>query len=282
MSIIRTKGTRKILLLVAATIVILWTVYPFWWSLICSLKYPKDIFTISYIPFLQFEPTLRNWVNEFIRFREIRGGLANSVIVATTSSLIALLLGTMAGYALARFRFQKMKNRDLALWFLSQRVFPPIVIIIPYFIMMKTFHLLDTRLALIFAYTTFNLPFSILIMREIFKELPEELEEAALVDGTSLFGAFLRIALPLSIPGVVTTTIICFAFSWNEFLFALILTYQNAVTIPVSIAGTEHMQGVEFWCLATRILVAVIPPVVLALFIQKYLVRGLTFGALKG
>jgi multiple sugar transport system permease protein len=232
---------------------------------------------------LDFKPTMYNWYNEYIqRGREIRSSLLNSLIIAGGAVLIAVFLGTLAGYGLARFRFRRWKNRDMTLWFLSQRFLPPMATVIPFFIVMKSLKLLDTHWALIMTNATFTMPFAVLILRDVFKELPVELEESAWVDGASRFGAFIRIALPLAAPAISVAAVICFAFSWNEFLFALILTYKKATPVTVLIAGVEHTQGVQFWFIATRLLSAILPPAILALAAQRYIVRGLTFGAVKG
>jgi multiple sugar transport system permease protein len=274
-------GTVGTILLI--TLFAIWAAFPFYWALVTSIKQRLETFTVSYIsiPFLQFTPTLQNWREE-LGVPEMQKALVNSIVVSTTSTLLALLLGTMAGYALARFSFYRIKNKDITVWFLSQRVLPPVVVVIPLFLMMKTANLLDTRLALILIYTTTNLPFAVVIMRQIFKELPEELEEAALVDGYSWFGAFFRIAIPLAAPALASTALICLAFAWNEFLFALILSSRDAVTMPVIIAGAEHARGVQFWFIATRSIIAMGPPTILALLAQRFIVRGLTFGAVKG
>ncbi len=274
----------KVLLWVVIIIATCWALFPFYWAIVTSLKEPGVIMTRpSLIPFLQFKPTLLNWEREFSsRGREIFGALTNSLIIAGGATIIATFLGTMAGYGLARFRFHRWQNKDMTLWFLSQRFLPPVTTVIPFFIVMKTINLLDTHWALIMANATFTLPFAVLIMRDVFKELPEELEESALVDGCSRFGAFWRIALPLAAPAAAAAAIICFAFAWNEFLFALILTYQKASPITIVIAGVEHTQGVQFWFVATRLLTAILPPALLALLAQRYIVRGLTFGAVKG
>ena len=269
---------------IVITIAVCWAFFPFYWAIITSFKPPGVILTKpSLVPFLQFKPTLLNWYNEYVtRGREIVGALVNSLIIAGGATLVAVALGTMAGYGLARFRFNRWKNKDMTLWFLSQRFLPPMATAIPFFILMKTFKLLDTRLSLILTNATFTLPFAVLIMRDVFKELPIELEESALVDGASRFGAFLRIALPLAAPAITISAVICFAFSWNEFLFGLILTYQRAQPITVIIAGVEHTQGIQFWFVATRLLAAILPPAILTLTVQRYIVRGLTFGAVKG
>ncbi|WP_304171133.1 carbohydrate ABC transporter permease [Limnochorda pilosa] len=267
----------------AMILVGIWLILPFYWAIITSLKRPADVFKLSVIPFLQFDPTLANWRNELVlRRTEILSGLSTSFIVAVSTAVIALAIGTLAGYALARFKYQRWKNKDIALWILSQRFLPPAATVIPFFLMFKQFGLLDTRLALILVNTTFTIPFAVLILRDAFRELPIELEEAAQVDGCSPFQSFTRIALPLVAPALVSAGIIMFAFTWNEFLFAFILTYSKATPITVIISGTSDTTGVQFWYVSTRMLMAILPPALLTLTVQRYIVRGLTFGAVKG
>lgn len=264
-------------------IVTLWVIFPLYWALITSFKIPYDALRLSFIPFLQFQPTLANWQEELgLAGREIGRGMLNSFLIASGATLIACSLGTLAGYGLARFRYHPWRNRDMAIWFLSQRFLPPVATVIPFYLVMRSLNLLDTQIALILANATFTMPFAVLIMRDMFKELPEELEEAALVDGCSPLGAFWRVALPLASPALVAAAIIAFAFSWNEFLFALVLTFKKATPMTVIIAGVEHARGIQFWYVATRLLMAIIPPALLALLVQRYIVRGLTFGAVKG
>ena len=281
----RLRRTLKDILLWAVIIVATaWVVFPFYWAIITSFKEPAVILSKpSLIPFLQFKPTLINWQLEFTnRWPEISRALTNSIIISLGATAVAIALGTLAGYGLARFRFYGWKNKDITMWFLSQRFLPPMVTVIPFFLVMQFLDLLDTRMALILANATFTMPFAVLIMRDVFKDMPIEMEESAWVDGASRIQSFLRIALPLSAPAVAATAVICFAFSWNEFIFALILTLRNAQPITVIIAGVSHTQGIQFWFVATRLLVAIIPPTLLALTAQRYIVRGLTFGAVKG
>lgn len=267
----------------ALILIAVWAIFPVYWAVVVSVKPRIETFSVTYlsIPFLQFKPTLQNWIED-LQLPEIRRATLNSVVVSTSSSLLAMFLGTMAGYALARFEFQRIKNRDLTMWFLSQRILPPVVVVIPFFLIMQALRLLDTSLALILVYTTFNLPFAVVIMRQMFKEIPDEIEEAALVDGCTYFSAFFRVALPLSAPALVATFIICMSFAWNELLFALMLSQKNAVTLPVFIAGSQQSRGVFFWFAATRSLIAALPPAALALLVQPFIVRGLTLGAVKG
>jgi multiple sugar transport system permease protein len=282
-----TKTRRQlsnILIWVIILVATAWVLAPFYWAISTSFKEHLAIVSQSaFVPWLQYEPTLVNWEREISsRGPELIKGMTNSMIISIGATVISVSLGTLAGYGLARYRFHRWRNRDMTLWFLSQRFLPPIVTVIPFFLVMKTFNLLDTQLALILANATFTMPFSVLIMRDAFKELPVELEESALVDGCSPLQAFQRIALPLAAPAVVAAAIISFAFAWNEFLFALILTYEKATPMTVLIAGVEHTQGVQFEQVATRLLIAMLPPVILVLLVQRWIVRGLTFGAVKG
>jgi multiple sugar transport system permease protein len=275
---------RNIILWAVIIIVTAWVVFPFYWAIITSFKPPGVIMTKpSLVPFLQYQPTLYNWELEFTqRWREIGRGMGNSLIISIGATALAITLGTLAGYGLARFRFYRWTNKDMTLWFLSQRFLPPMVTVIPFFLLIKFLGLLDTQLALILVNATFTMPFAVLIMRDVFKDLPEEMEESAWVDGASRFQSFWHIALPLAAPAMAAAAVICFAFSWNEFIFALFMTTKKAQPITVVIAGVEHTQGIQFWFVATRLLFAIIPPTILALTAQRYIVRGLTFGAVKG
>ena len=257
--------------------------FPFYWSLSTSLRNPLDTFTVSGfgIPYLNFEPTLNNWIDQ-LRHGEAQRALANSTIIAVAASLLAILLGTPAAYALARFHFRRPGNQDLTIWFLSQRVLPPVATVIPFYLVMRSLNLLDTHLALILINATFVLPFVVVIMRQTFLDLPSELEEAAMVDGASYLGAFMKVALPLSTPAMAATGLIIFSFAWNEFLFAITIAGTNAKTIPVHMAGAVDTRGVQFWFMTVRSMIAMIPPVLVALIAQRYIVRGLTFGAVKG
>ena len=274
---------QRILIGIAIALCMAWAIFPFYWAITTSLRKPAETFTVAglAIPFVQFKPTLENWAAE-LKVPENLKAMKNSVIIALTSAIFATALGTMAGYGLARFQFYKIKNADITIWFLSQRVLPPVVVAIPFFLLARQFQALDKVSTLIVLNTTFNLPFAVIIMNQLFKELPIELEQAAMVDGYSRIGAFFKVALPLSTPGLVATGIICLAFAWNEFMFALIMAQRNAITLPYIISGASDTRGIQFWFIATRALMAMVPPTILALTVQKFIVRGLTFGAVKG
>jgi multiple sugar transport system permease protein len=262
-------------------IAIVWVLFPFYWAFLNSIKKPADTFTNTYIPFLQFQPTLEHWITE-LSTPEIRRALLNSTIISLGGATLSVALGTLAAYALARFRYRRMDNGSITTWFLSQRILPPVVVVIPFFLIMRQLQMLDNVFALMLLNATFTLAFPVIILSQMFRELPRELEEAAYVDGASTLQAFVRVALPLVLPGLVATWIICMAFSWNEFLFALSLTTKSAIPMPVIIAGAEHTRGVQFWFVGVRVMLTMLPPVILALLAQRYIIRGLTLGAVKG
>ena len=255
--------------------------FPLYWAISTSLRNPADTFTVTGlgIPFVHFKPTLDNFRTELSTPEGFRA-LRTSLFFSISATVLALGLGMPAAYALARFRF--WSNADITVWFLSQRVLPPVATLIPFYIVFRNIGLLDTPYALILVNTTFVLPFVVVIMRQTFLDLPVELEEAALVDGASVFGAFMRVALPLAAPAAAATAMIIFAFTWNEFLFSSSLGITQTKMMPAHMAGAVDTRGVQFWFMATRALIAMIPPVLLALLAQRYIVRGLTLGAVKG
>jgi len=271
--------TYFILALIVAGI----TFLPFYWAISLSIRNPIEAFTVTglAIPFIQYKPTLENWKEE-LATGETQKSLLNSAIIAICTSIAVIILGTPAAYAIARFRFRKPSNSNIIVWFLSQRVLPPAATVIPFFLIMIFFKLLDTRLALIMVNTTFNLPFVVVLMRQAFLDLPIELEEAALVDGAGFFTIFWKISLRLAAPSLVAAVLIVFAFTWNEFLFALTIGTIHVRTIPVLMSGAVDTRGIQFWFVAVRMLIAASPPVILALFAQRFIVRGLSFGAVKG
>lgn len=276
-----TNPLVQALLVVLAITVALIFFFPLFWAISTSLRNPADTFTVTGIgiPFLQFEPTLQNFVTE-LSTPEGWKALWTSMIVSSSATALALVLGVPAAYALARFKF--FSNADITIWFLSQRVLPPVATLLPFYLIFREVGLLDTPLALILVNATFILPFVVVIIRQTFIDLPVELEEAALVDGASHFYAFTLIAVPLAMPAIVATGLIIFSFAWNEFLFAISLGITETKTMPAHMAGAVDTRGVQFWFMATRALIAMVPPVVLALFAQRYIVRGLTLGAVKG
>lgn len=277
---LRPKHISKLCTFALALTVTAVVFLPFYWAVTLSVQEAHSVPRLA-VPFVQYEPTLETWKTE-LATGETQKALLNSSVVALFTAVVVLVLGTPAAYALARFRFRRPSNADITIWFLSQRVLPPVATVIPLLLLIRWLGLGDTRAGLVLANVTFTLPLVVVIMRQAFLDLPTELEEAAMVDGAGHFHIFLRICLPLAAPSLVAALLIVIAFTWNEFLFALMMYFVNAKTIPVHMAGAVDTRGVQFWFLAVRALIAMTPPVILALLVQRYIVRGLTFGAVKG
>src|ERR671914_1134616 len=279
------NGTRSPLKSVAigliVVVLLIWTLFPFYWAFISSIKNPADNYGNKWLPFISFVPTLQPW-RELWSIREIRDSMVNSAIVSIGASTIAVILGTLAAYGIARFRFFRPRNGSLTTWFLSQRVLPPVIFVTPYFLIFLQLGLLDSLWGLILVNATFNLAFPVIILTQMFREVPVELEEAAQVDGESRLGIFLKIAVPLVLPGLVVSWVLCLAFSWNEFLFGFSMTQNEARVMPVYLAGGDQTRGVNFQAIGTRMLLTASVPLVAALLAQRYIVRGLSLGAVKG
>lgn len=274
------------ILLFAWTIVAL---FPLYWLLITSFKQPIAVFQgPKYLPWIDFKPTLNAW--KFLLTGPSHAAVLrdwrNSAIEAITSAVLAVSIGSMAGYALTRFqyhiRFLKWKNSDIAFWIISQRMLPPVVVVLPFLIMYRFVGLVDTYLGMILAYTVFNLPFAVWIMRDFFATLPVDLEESALIEGASRFKAFRLIVIPLAAPGLVATFLFCMMFAWNDYLFALMLTFSRASTLPMYIAGEgTQSYGPQWWYLSALSLMAVVPMMIVAVFVERFISRGLVVGAIK-
>jgi multiple sugar transport system permease protein len=257
-------------------VVILVCVFPFYWMVSTSFKEQAAI--LSPAPQFFFQPTLGNYTRAFEKF-DIGASLVNSLIVALSTTAISLVLGAPAAYAIARFDFKG--KRDLWFWFISNRMISPIVVALPFFLIARQFRLLDTQLVLILIYLTFNVPIVVWICADQFRNIPKELDEAATLEGYNSFAIFWRIALPLAAPGIAVSAIFSFIFSWNELLYALVLTRSNAKTAPV--VATSFLSGYELpWgqIMATGTLVA-LPVIIFSIIVSRQLVRGLTMGAIK-
>ena len=258
----------------AATVALLLLVmFPFVWLIQMSLRPNDDVFGYT----LAFAPTFDHyralWTGNF------PGSFVNSVVVSVSSTALALLLGVPAAYALSRARFRH--RRRIALWVLASRMAPPIAFTIPFFLAYREVGLLDTRLGLVIVYLTFNLALVIWMMRTFFEGVPRALEEAAWIDGCGVWQAFLKVALPLSAPGLAATAVLCFILSWNDFFFALVLTRTNASTAPVAIVGFIQYTGWEWGKIAAAGTLVMLPVVVFSLLVRNYLVHGLTAGGTK-
>jgi multiple sugar transport system permease protein len=269
-------GLGGILHFLALLLVIVICVFPFYWMVTTSLKQQNVI--LASTPQFLFQPTLENYVRAFSKF-DILKSLQNSLFVALMTVGFSLLLGTPAAYAIARFDFKGKK--DIWFWFISNRMLSPIVVALPFFLIARNFRLLDTPWALILIYLTFNVPIVVWICADQFRNIPKELDEAATLEGYNSLAIFWKIALPLATPGIAVSAIFSFIFSWNELLYALILTRSEAKTAPV--VATSFMSGYELpWgqIMATGTLVA-LPVIVFSMIVSRQLVRGLTAGAIK-
>lgn len=242
-----------------------------------SFKTPADIFTRE--PSLFFTPTIENYLKVFGQL-DFAENLINSAIVGVGSTALSLVLGIPFAYALARL---PIRGREWwARGILFSRMVPAVALVVPMFVIFQQLHLTGSYLALILAHTSFNLPIVIWMMRSFFEDLPIELEEAAMTDGTSRIGAFLRVALPLSTPGIAATAVLCILFSWNEFLFALVLSGSSTKTVPIGVSSFIGTVSVDWGGSSAAAIVALIPIFILGLAAQRFLVRGLTFGGVKG
>jgi multiple sugar transport system permease protein len=207
----------------------------------------------------------------------------NSLITSVGASALAIVIGSLAAYGLTRFRyrFMWMKNEDISFFFLSQLILPPVVLALPFLALYKGLSLLDTRVGLILLYTLMVLPIVIWIMRDQFNSIPVELEEAALVDGLSVWGAFFQIVLPIALPGMVAAFILSMVLCWNEYFFAALLTSTNANTIPVMVASQTGSQGINWWSMAALSTAAIAPLAIIGILLERYLIKGMTAGAVK-
>ncbi len=313
-----------------------WTLivlFPLYWVLVTSFKMEIEVDSGPYyLPFVDFTPTLQAWKFMLLQNNTLRP-YVNSVVVSLASTLLALLIGSLAAYALVRIRFQvklaavvtfivllaaviiavaalgvpwqaalaaatalfvlalatfvrhfrsALGNHDIEFWMISNRIMPPIVAVLPIYVMFQHLRLLDTQIALISTYTGVNLPIVVWLTRDFFAGIPLDLEESAEIDGASRFRVFFTIALPLVRSGLAATFMLVLILAWNEFLLALFLTNANAQTMPVLVAAQNTTRGPQWWYMSVLIVVMIAPVIVIAGFLQKHIARGLLVGAVKG
>lgn len=277
-------------------VLILWTViclFPIYWTITTSFKMAPDVMQGNMVPFVDFQPKWLGWRSlglspdtigaESTVREEFLKRFTNSTITALCSSALAVALGSCAAYGLSRFdyRFGFMRNPDISFFFLSQLILPPVVLALPFLVLYKALGLLDTRIGLILLYTLTVLPIVIWIMRDQFGSIPTELEEAALVDGLSIWGAFLTIVLPIALPGMVAAFILSLVLTWNEYFFAALLTSTNAKTLPVMVASQTGSQGISWWSMAALSFAAILPLIVIGVALERYIIKGMAAGAVK-
>jgi multiple sugar transport system permease protein len=277
-------------------ILMLWAViclFPIYWTVTTSFKIAPDVMRSHLVPFVDFDPKWLGWrslglspetiTNTSTVREEFLSRFWNSVITSVSASFLAIVIGSLAAYGLTRFsyKFGPMKNKDISFFFLSQLILPPVVLALPFLVLYKELALLDTSLGLILLYTLMVLPIVIWIMRDQFRAIPYELEEAALVDGLSIWGAFLRIVLPISVPGMVAAFILALILCWNEYFFAALLTSTDAKTLPVMVASQTGSQGINWWAMAALSTAAIAPLVIVGILLERYIIAGMATGAVK-
>ena len=264
-------------------IITLWSLFviaPFLWALSTSFKDFNSVTGgVTYIPWLQFEPSLEGW--KVLVRSPAKGGVDiiepyfNSIFVTCTASLISIILGTLAAYALSRFKFKAgfIKNNDITFFFISQRIMPPIVLSIPFFLMLGYLGLLDNLFGLILVYIVLLMPIAVWIMVDFFNKVPQEIDETALIDGCNPYQAFFKVVVPNSIPGLIVAGLFCIIFGWIDFFFAFILTFTEVQLLPVKIVALNS-SVTPWWSLSASALVSVAPLIVVAFIVERYLSKG--------
>ncbi|OWO94397.1 sugar ABC transporter permease [Rhizobium esperanzae] len=277
-------------------LLIIWAcvcIFPLFWTVSTSFKTAADVMRGNLIPWFNFAPNWLGWrslglspdtIPQISTVRdEFMRRLWNSVIISVTASALAVVLGSLAAYGLSRFsyKFGHMRNSDISFFFLSQLIMPPVVLALPFLVLYKELALLDTYAGMIAVYTLMVLPIVVWIMRDQFATIPVELEEAALVDGLSIWGAFARIIVPLVLPGMVAAFLLALILCWNEYFFAALLTSTNTNTLPVMIASQTGSQGINWWSMAALSTAGILPLVIVGVVLEKHIIAGMTAGAVK-
>ena len=335
------SGARRWVALVCVVWALL-TLFPLYWVLITAFKTPPAVVGgPTYLPFIDFTPSLQAWKDIFDGIRgQFFGTFVNSAIVSLSAATIATAIGSMAAYALVRFEFKLqlasglvffavalggylagttwlewsravalgaafiaalvvsiganglrlpgplLANKDIIFWFVSQRMFPPVVTAFALYLMFSDigrlgFKLIDTYTGLTLCYVAFSMPVVVWLMRDFFEALPADIEEAALVDNVPVWRIFLEIVLPMSAPGLAATFMITLSFIWNEFLFALFLTNSDWQTLPILVAGQNSQRGDEWWAISAAALISIVPMMIVASFLSRLMRSGLLLGAIK-
>jgi multiple sugar transport system permease protein len=275
---------------------ILWTIiclFPIYWTITTSFKTAPNVMKGALVPWWDFMPDWKGWrsiglspdtIFEISTVREeFFKRFFNSLIASLGASFLAIIIGSLAAYGLTRFKYRWlwMRNADISFFFLSQLILPPVVLALPFLVLYRDLALLDTLTGLIMLYTLMVLPIVIWIMRDQFEAIPLELEEAALVDGLSTWGAFLQIVFPIALPGMVAAFVLSMILCWNEYFFAALLTSTNSTTLPVMVASQTGSQGINWWSMAALSTAAIFPLIVVGIVLERYIIKGMTAGAVK-
>ncbi len=272
------KRLKSIIVMLLLALILLFLLFPFYWTLVTSLKTPSELYgKVTYWP----NPiTFSAYAKLFTTTVDFLSAMKNSFIVASITAVVSLSVSTLAAYAFSRYRFKGRKQ--LMFLFLSNNMFPTVLLLIPLYALMRKLGLLYSHSALVLAYTTFTIPFSVWLLSGFLKDLPESLEEAAMIDGCNRGVAFTRIVLPILTPCLISTGIYIFMTSWNEYTFAMMFTNTTTRTIPIALKNLIGQLGVQWDLLTAGGIITIIPVCIMFFFAQKYLVAGLTAGAVKG
>lgn len=274
----RTTRVGRVITLVLALVIAFWSAVPILWMIVTSFKPQEAIRTSQTV--LIFSPTMENFRNLFFGGNKVGSFLVNSVIAAGVSTVIAVAFGCLAGYGMAHWTSRH--KQSIAFWVISTRMAPIAAVIVPLFVMFRTVGLVNTLPGLILAYLSFNLPFAIWMMSAFFEQVPKSIEEAALVDGCTKIQAFASIALPVSMPGVVTTTVLCLVFAWNDYAFSTALGGPQSSTMPMAAGALVTQSGIDWGLLCALGVVVALPMLFAGLAVRRHLVTGLSLGAVTG
>lgn len=279
-------------------ILILWAficLFPLYWTATTAFKEAKDIYAFKLIPWVQFEPSWKGYqslglspdtihIASTTRDQLIKH-YQNSVVISLSAALLTTVAGSLAAYGLSRFsyKFGPWRNKDISFWFLSQLILPPIALVMPLLVLYRkeSLALLDTRAGLILVYIIMTLPIVVWIMRDQFNSIPNELEQAALVDGAGIWQTFLQIVVPIATPGFVASFILALVLCWNEYFFAVTFAGAKSPTLPILLAGQTGSQGTRWWSIGALATITILPLVIIGIFLERYIVKGLTAGAVK-
>ena len=282
--------------IVIYSLLIFWTfvsLFPIYWTISTSFKTAVNVTQGHLIPWVHFKPDWKGWrslglspdtiLSTSTVREEFLKRFGNSIITSLGAASLAVVVGSLAAYGLSRFQYQFgwMRNKDISFFFVSQLILPPVVVALPFLVLYKELALLDSRVGLILVYALTVMPIVIWIMRDQFNTIPRELDEAALVDGCTSWSAFTRIMLPIALPGMVAAFILACVLCWNEYFFAALLTSTDAKTLPVMVASQTGSQGISWWSMAALATAAIAPLTLVGIFLESYIVKGLTAGSVK-
>jgi len=280
---------RTVYLALKYTAILLWSSFvalPFLWALTTSFKTANAVTSkATYIPWLEYQPSMEGW-SVLVRTDgsgiDIVDPYIASVIVTLCASGISLVLGTLAAYGLSRFNYKLgfIKNSDITFFFISQRIMPPIVLAIPFFLMLQWLGLLDSVAGLVLIYIALLLPIAVWVMVDFFNNVPRQIDEMAMIDGCTPIRAFFLVILPNSLPGIVVAGLFCVIFGWNDFFFAFTMTFTKTQLLPVAVVALNS-SVTPWWSLSASALVSVAPLVIIAFIVERYLSKGDLAGAIR-